>query len=185
MNEQVPIKKLDSVDRNQLMWKQTAWGARDFELWSNEDLVAVLYWPKLLSDRAVAECAVGRWYVDRPGFFRRRTVVTEAESGVEVASFEAGWLGDGDLVLADGRVFHWFKTKAFRNFWALTGQDDALLIEIHAGLNWFKYEADVLLQRGAESLPELCLLIAATWYLGYMYIQDSAAAAAATAGAMA
>lgn len=175
------MKSLESVDHRRLMWKQTKFGAWDFELWSGGDQVGVLYWPKLFSDRAVAKCAAGQWHMDRVGFFRQRVVVTEAGSGVEVASFEPDWLGDGDLVFADGCVFHWYKTKALRHSWALADKDDHIVLEIHAGMRWFKYEVDVVLHVCPGSLPELSLLILAGWYLGFMRIQDTAAAVAITA----
>jgi hypothetical protein len=174
------MKSLEAVDRQNLIWKQTGLGARDFELWSRDDLVARLYWPKLLSQRAVAECSVGTWHIERVGFFRQRTVVTPAHSDLEIASFEAGWLGDGDLALADGRMLHWYRTKALGNAWALADPSDNVLIEIQAGTHWFKYHADVILWDRGESWAELSLLILVAWYLAYIQIQDSAAAVAVT-----
>jgi hypothetical protein len=174
------MQRLAAVDHQQLQWKQTAFGARDFELRSGEGRVGVLYWPKLLSDRAVAECDGGTWYVERIGFFRHRTVVVEAGSGQEVASFEPDWMGDGDLVLADGRVFHWYKTKTLRDSWALVDNGDNLVLEVHEGMRWFKHEADVVLHVHPESSPELPFLVLVSWYLGYTKIQDTAAAVAAT-----
>jgi hypothetical protein len=171
--------------REQLMWKQTGLGARDFRLCAGDDLVGELYWPKLLSDCAVARCAAGKWHIDRVGFFRQRTVVTEVDSGAEVASFESDWLGDGDLVLADGRLFHWYATRALANSWALADEDDNVLLEIHEGTRWFKHEVGVVLHTNVKVCPELPLLIFVSWYLGYTKIQDAAAAVVATTTAVA
>lgn len=173
------MKSLESADRSQLILKQTKCGARDFELYSGDDLVGILYWPKWLSDRAVAECADGKWLIDRVGFFRHRVAVTDAGSGMQIASLDFGWLRDGDLTLTNGRVFRWYRTRAFRNFWALADENNQVLFEIQAGMHWFKYEADVVLHIHAESLPDLPLLILTGWYLGYVTIQDTAAAVAA------
>jgi hypothetical protein len=178
------MKNLASVDLNNLLWKQMGLGARNFELRAGDDLVAVIYWPKLLSDRAVARSAAGIWQIDRLGFFRQRIVVSPAGSDLEIASFEPGWLGDGDLVLTDGRVFQWYRTKALGNAWALADQDDNLLFEVHEGMRWFKHEADVVLHVAVDSMPELLLLILTTWYLAFAYIQDSAAVVAATTAAV-
>ena len=174
------MKALIAVDTQKLMWKQTGFGARDFELRVGDDLVAKLTWPRLLSDLAVAECATGTWHIDRPGFFRQRTVVTLPGSDLEIASFEPGWLGDGDLVLADGRVFQWYQTKALRYSWALVGPDGDLLFEVHEGTRWFKHEAHVVLHAAVDAMPELPLLILTTWYLGFSQLQDAAGAVAAT-----
>jgi hypothetical protein len=174
------MEKLDSVDLRKLMWRQTQFGARDFELCSRDDLVAVMYWPRWFSERAVVESADGNWHLDRFGFFRRRTVAMVAGLEAELASFEANWRGDGDLCLSSGRIYQWYKTKAFRNFWALADGAENVAFEIQAGMRRFKYEAGVVLYEGAESLPELPLLIVTAWYLAYMQIQDAAAAVAAT-----
>jgi len=178
------VKTLASVDLDNLLWKQMGLGARDFELRSGDDLVARLYWPKLLSDRAVAQSAAGTWHIDRLGFFRRRTVVTPAGSDLEIASFEPGWSGDGDLILADGRAFQWYRTKVLRNAWALVDQDDTLWLEVHEGMRWFKHEADVVVHVVPDSAPELSLLILTTWYLVFANLQDSAAVVAATTAAI-
>jgi hypothetical protein len=174
------VQRLEYVDLGQLIWKQTGFGARDFELGSGDDLVGVLYWPKLLSYRAVAESAEGRWHLDRVGFFRRRVVVTEAGSSLEIASFEPNWFGEGDLVFSDGRMFHWYRTKALCDHWALADESDHVVLEIRAGMRWFKYECDVVLYVGADLASDTTLLILIGWYLLYMKIQDLVVAVAAT-----
>ncbi len=176
------MQRLEFTAMQNLMLKQTRFGARDFELHAGDDLVGVLYWPKLLSDRAVAETVDGRWHIDRLGFFRDRVAVTDAGSGAELASLAFDMWGDGDLALADGRIFRWYRTKAFlRNAWALTDEDSTLLLEMEAGMHWFKYQVYVDLQPEAETLGELAHWILVCWYLGYVKLQDAAGAVAATA----
>ncbi|UCF61019.1 MAG: hypothetical protein JSV37_14870 [Anaerolineaceae bacterium] len=173
------MRELRSVDYRQLMWKQVAFGAREFELRAGDDLVGRLYWPKWLSDRAVAICADGKWLIDRLGFFRDKVVVTDISSRVRVGSFVRNWLGDGMLSLVIGREYQWFRTKVFSNSWAFADKNDVVLIEIHDWMRCFKHEAEVKLRMGVISLPELSLLILIGWYLAYMNIQDAAAAVAA------
>ncbi|HEY45929.1 MAG: hypothetical protein AMJ88_03690 [Anaerolineae bacterium SM23_ 63] len=177
------MQGLRSVDYRQLMWKQVAFGAREFELRAGDDLVGRLYWPKWLSDRAVARCADGVWLIDRLGFFRDKIVVTDMGSRNKVGSFVPNWLGDGRLSLINGRVYQWYKTKAFSNSWAFVDKNDVVLLEIHDWMRCFKHEADVKLRIGAASLPELTLLVLIGWYLVYMYIQDTAAVVAACVAA--
>ncbi len=175
------MKRLEAVDYQQLLWKQMGFGARHFELVAGDDLVAAIYWPKLLSQRAVAECAAGKWHADRIGFLRQRTVVTDAASGIEVASFKPNWLGDGDLVLSDGRAFQWYRTKCLLNYaWALVDAGNRAVLEVKTWRHWFKYRADVVLHVEPGARPELPLLLLTTWYLGFMQMQDVAAVVAAT-----
>ncbi len=178
------MRGLRSVDYRQLMWKQVAFGAREFELYAGEDLVGRLYWPKWLSDRAVAKCADGVWIIDRLGFFRDKVVVTDMGSRIRVGIFLPNWLGDGKLSLANGREYQWYKTKAFCNSWAFADRNDVVLLEIHDWMRCFKHEAEVKLRIGTASVPEVTLLILIGWYLAYMNIQDAAAAAAGCVAAM-
>jgi hypothetical protein len=179
------MERLDASTMHSLMLKQTRFGARDFELYAGDDLVGVLYWPKLLSEQAVADTASGRWHIDRLGFFRDRVAVTEAESGEEIARLAFDMWGDGDLMLTDGRVFRWYKTKAFlRNAWALTEEDDTLVLEMEAGMRWFKHQAYVDPRPEAHALRPLALWILVCWYLGYAKMQDAAGAAAAVSAAV-
>jgi hypothetical protein len=170
------MQGLRSVDYRELLWKQVAFGAREFELRAGEDLVGRLYWPKWLSDRAVAKCADGVWLIDRLGFFRDKVVATDMGSRGRVGTFVPNWLGDGKLSLVNGREYQWYRIKAFSNSWAFVDKNDAVLIEFHDWMRCFKHEAEVKLRMGVTSLPEISLLILLGWYLAYMNIQDAAAA---------
>jgi len=173
-----------SMDLRNLIWKQKRFAAHDFELRSRENTVGVMYWTKWFSDLAVAETADGVWELDRPGFFRDRTVVRDQRTGMTVAVFDKGWFGEGTLSLYDGRTMEWYRTKALCNHWALSAKDDEVVFEIREGMRWFKHEADVVLYSGAEGQADLQLLLLIGWYLVFMSIQDSAAAVAATTSAV-
>ena len=178
--ESVKMKNIKSVDYHQLMWKQTRWGGRYFELLSGEDVIGVLHWPKWLSDRAVAEGGDGKWIIDRPGFFRDRVVVTDGKNGVEVASVEFGWLGDGEVTLVNSKGYKWYRTGLLSNNWTFVDENDEVIFEIKEWMHWFKHRADIVLRVGSITRPELPLLIYLGWYLAHMQMQDAAAAVAAT-----
>lgn len=181
--EERVMHKLKSVDYSQLMWRQTGFGVREFELWSGEDLVGVLSWPKWLSDGAVAKCGDGRWILDRIGFFRDRAVATIFGIEEEVASVSFSWTGDCELTLSNGRRYQFFKTGFLSNNWTLSDENDDVVYKLREGMRWFKHDAEVDLQVGAIMLKELPLLIFLGWYLCYMHTQDAAAAAAAASAA--
>ncbi len=177
------LHKLKSVDYNQLMWRQTGFGVREFELWSGKDLVGVLYWPKWLSDCAVAECGDGKWTMDRIGFFRDRAIATKVETGEELASVTFDWMGDCELTLSNGRQYQLFKTGFLSNNWTLADEHEEVVFKMREGTRWFKHDAEIDLQVGAIMRQELPLLILLGWYLAYMHLQDAAAAAAAASAA--
>lgn len=178
------MRSIYVVDPGNLIWKQKRFGVHDFELRSGTDLTGVMYWTKWFSDLAVGETAEGTWELDRLGFFRDRVVVSEQKTGVEIAVFEKGWLGEGTLFLRGRRSMEWFRTKAFCNHWALSNEDDEIILEIREGMRWFKHEADVVLHTSAERESDLPLLILIGWYLVFMSIQDSAVVVAATSSAI-
>jgi hypothetical protein len=184
--EQVPgrvLKPLRSVDIHQLRWEQAGWAEREFELTSGDDLVGHLYWPKWLSDHAVAECGDGRWIIDRLGFFRDHGAAIEVGSEAEIAQFQFDWLGDSQLTLANGRRYELYRTKILSETWELADAQGDVVMVFHGGMHWFKYLSDIELEVGAIQLPELPLLILLCWYLIYMRIQAAAAAAAAASAA--
>jgi hypothetical protein len=181
--EEKVMHKLKSVDYNQLMWKQTGFGVREFELWSDQDLVGVLYWPKIFSDCAIAECGDGTWTLDRVGFFRDRAMAMRTGTEEELVSVTFGWMGDCELTLSNGRRYQLFRTGFLSNNWTLAGENENVVYKLREGTRLFKHDAELDLQVGAIMLEELPLLIFLGWYLAYMNLQDGAAAAAAAGAA--
>jgi hypothetical protein len=177
------MHKLKSVDYNQLMWRQTGFGVREFELRSGKDLVGVLYWPKWLSDYAVAECGDGKWILDRIGFFRDHAQAIDVGTEEQLANVDFNWAGDSELTLSDGRRYQLFKTGFLSNNWTLSDENEDVVYKLREGMRWFKHDAEVDLQVGVIMLKELPLLIFLGWYLAYMNLQDAAAAAAAASAA--
>jgi hypothetical protein len=177
------MHRLKSVDYTQLLWKQTGFGVREFELWSGKGLVGVLYWPKWLSDLAVAEGGDGRWTLDRVGFFRDQAMVLDMGTEEELARASFGWMGDCELTLSSGRKYQLYRTGFLSNNWTLADENDEVVFKMQEGTRWFKHDAEVELQVGSIQLKELPLLIFLSWYLAYMHLQDAAAAAAAASAA--
>jgi hypothetical protein len=118
-----------------LLWKQPRFGTDYYELVDDsagDTLYASIGWPHWLSDLAIAHSRIGIWHFDRIGWTRRTITVTRPEEPainsstgnqpnfVHVASFEVGWMWEGDIVVHSGKVYHWYPTKSLRNAWALS-----------------------------------------------------------------
>lgn len=174
------MKNIRSVKQRMLIWKQPKFAVDHYELRAGEELIGELYWTKWLSDRAVACCGQGVWELDRVGCLRQQVVAFDSRSRMRVASFEFGWLNEGDILMANGRVYQWYRTKTFNSAWAIVDENDELVYEIQIGTRWFKYEASVSLAVDNFN-SELALLICLGMYLGICTMQDAAAAVAATA----
>ncbi len=52
----------------------------------------------------------------------------DSRTGKQVASFEIGWLYEGDIHLANGRIYRWCRTKAFSSAWAVVDEQDEACI---------------------------------------------------------
>jgi len=139
------MKPMNTLTRNEMLWKQPKFGVDHFELYQEDDLFGEVYWTKLLSDAAVGQVAAGWWTFDRLGWLRDKVVATVANSEQVVASFEFDWLKNGTLHLPNGRIFEWYRTKALANAWALVETSEKAFFEIEHGHHWFKQRAWVTL----------------------------------------
>jgi hypothetical protein len=83
-------------------------------------------------------------------------------------------------LLNDGREFELFRTKAFCEHWALADENDETVLEIKAGMHWFKHMAEITLLAKIEDAAAASALIMLSWYLVFMKTQDDAAAITAT-----
>ncbi len=175
------MKPLESLTETTLLWKQPKWSVDHYELWSGEDQLGELYWTKCLSDEAIARFGGSTWILDRRGFFRDRVVAVEFGSKALAASFTFDWLNDGELLLPDGRAFHWYRTKILDTAWALVQKAGSAVFEIQLGMKWLKHQATVRLSPDAQAIPKLALLLCLGLYLSVCTMHDSAAAAAVVA----
>jgi hypothetical protein len=175
---------LESLAAATLVWTQPKWSTDRLELRVGEEALGELYWTKCFSDQAVARCGGSTWILDRRGCFRDRVVAVEAGSGTLAASFTFEWMKDGDLVLADGRSWRWYRTKVFDTAWAMVDESGAAVFEIHLAMRWFKRQATVRLWPDAHAIPELGLLLCLGMYLSVCTLQDAAGAVAATTAAV-
>ena len=174
---------LQNVVATTLEWKQPKWSLDRFELKAGAQVLGELYWTKCLSDQAVARSGQSTWVLGRRGFFRDRLVAVEPGTEAVAASFTFGWLKDGDLVLADGRSFRWYRTRLLDSVWALAVKAGGAVFEIHPGMNWLKREATVRLSPDVRAMPGLSLLLCLGMYLALCTMQDEAGAVVAATAA--
>ena len=171
-NDRIDIHKTIEV-------RQLGWGVRGFDLSVEGEPVARLSWPKWASDFAVGEWGVERWGFDRPGFFRDKLEIYERDEAL-YATLHYDWLKDGKLCLRNGRAYHWQKTRAFCDEWALTDENGFLIYQIEAWHHWFKLIGNFRFGDAAISCANLKVLVLAGWYLAFKHTEDIATVVAAT-----
>ena len=178
------MKSIRDVVGEDLFWAQTHALKHEYELRAGDGVVATLRWQKRFGSLALGEAAEGAWTFKRGGFLRPHVTIREANSGIEVARFEAGWLGGGTIELHG--VTLRFGTS---NFWgseqAWTNASDEHLIYFKDRSSLLKSRARVTIEPSAASTPELSLLVLLGWYVTILTAEGEAivAGGAAAGGA--
>lgn len=175
------MQPFDSAADQPLLWTQPRKLERSYELRAGDSLVATLRIERPIIDRAIAESAASRWTLDRKGFFRRRAIITNADSNEEVGLYYYGFSGRGLLELASGRKLTWRATNFWQTRWEMVEQPTGRLFEIKMKRRWLKDEGEVELTPWGSEHPEIMLLLVTGWYLLLMHLRDSAVVAAAAA----
>jgi hypothetical protein len=163
------------------MWTPLRASGRAYELRAGDFVLATLMQPSMWRERRIGTAADGSWTFARTGFWHPRIVVTDTQSGAEVASIaRSGWIGKATLTMPDGRGYRWRNGNVWGSKWAwLDDADQPLLRFSQSGV--FKLRCAVTIEQSAAGDPHLTLLAILGWYL---MLLNQADAAAATSGAL-
>jgi hypothetical protein len=171
----MPIPEV--VDQS-LQWTQPAPLKREYELRAGDKVVATLRWQKAFGSLALAETTAGAWTFKRSGFLRPKVTVRGLGSEKEVAVFKSSWGGEGTLRFSDGPCYQWQNTSFWRSAWAFANEAGESLVHFKPEVAVFKQSAEVKVEPGAFSLPDLSLLTVLGWYIMLLLSEDAAGAAA-------
>lgn len=164
-----------------LTWEQPKRAAHRYELRAGDTTLATLRWESAFHARAIAQTADGAaWSFERKGFGGSSVLVSSSFStGATFKRF--GWGSNGQLTLPDGRAWRWEQQGHWGTSWAWLGTDGQPLVKLQQQAGFFKMTGLVQIAPGAESLPELPLLVLLGWYLMVIMADDAATSAAVTA----
>jgi len=162
-----------------LMWTPRNVSGREHELRAGETVLARLVRPSLWRERRIGTAANGSWAFARAGFWCTRVVVTDEQSGAEVASLaRSGWSGKGTLTLPDGREYRWRNGSVWGSKWTWLDTGDQPLMRFKQ-TGAFKVRCTVVIEPAAAGDPHLTLLAMLGWYLMVLARADAAAASSA------
>lgn len=147
---------------------------RDFELKSGDDLIARLYYPKILSD--LAELTIGEETYEfyRPKFFSRDVDIRKKGYQNPFAHFKNNfWGSNATLELPRGTKLK-MKFGYFRKQAEIYFGENELLVSI---LNKFsiKERCDVVIEKRSEIIDEYPWIIMLGFYLAQLMKRNSAA----------
>lgn len=150
-----------------LLWRRPSVFSRELVLEAGSEALASLHWEKWYNFDAVGESADGRWVLHR-----RRSiavlggcVVTEAATGVEVATYQRNWRSTGEARFASGSQFPW----RFEGFWRRTyfwaDASGAPLVTMRSLLGFGGHSYEMSVEPAARSLAELPVLVLLGGYI--------------------
>jgi hypothetical protein len=179
------MKPLRAVADQPLEWTKGSGQKREYELRAGQEVVALLRWDKAFGSLAAATASEGEWTFKRSGFFSPRVTTRLLGSETEVLVFKPTWRCEGTVECSSGARFRWLNTGFWRSEWTFASENGDPLVhfKLHSAL--LKQSAEVRVEPGAASLPELSLLALLGWYVLVLMSQDAGATAAGAAVAAA
>jgi hypothetical protein len=176
------MKQIAEVAGAELRWQQPSALRQQYELATDDTLVATLTFRSAWGSLARAESADGCWSFKRVGFWQTRTTVRRCESETDLAIFRHNtWSGGGTLTFSDGRVFHLTSNTWQTKLDVLDSQQISLLH--YASIGLFKLGATLSVEPHAIASTELPLLTLFGWYVIVMMYYDAAATTAVMSAA--
>lgn len=159
------VKRIPEVAEQLLEW--TRGSLRTDALRAGDDVVATLRWTSaffpMSTAAAEAQSADGTWTFRESGFFRPKVAVCLAGSESEFAVLRPHWFtGQGTLECTNGRKYRWLG-------WTFANELGEPVVSFKLpskGLfgNTLR-SAEVRVEPGGMSVPELSLLTLLGWYL--------------------
>jgi hypothetical protein len=165
-----------------LKWVQPNAFKMEYELRTEDTVVATLNFRSSFGSFATASSAEGIWTFKRVGFWKSQASVRASGAETDLALFKNNtWSQGGTLELPDGRTY-----PANSNFWSTqdefktnTGEP---LISYKKINGIFHMSSAVEIHPLAGNIAELSWMVSFGWYLTVMMYMESAAAATATIG---
>ena len=167
-----PMSPMTEPTPGSLTWRQT--GKLESQLVAGSDLVGTLRWEKDRGTLATGESTEGSWTFTRVGFLTPKIVVHASGSKMSSATLTMKWTGGGMIEFPTGRSFQFAPKGFWRSEWSLTGPDQKRVLTIRPRFAWGAVGASVDVERGAQPIRELPLLVILCWYTILLLSSDSA-----------
>lgn len=159
------LAPIRAVTPEPLLWVQPHWLRRAFELRAGRDVVATLRWPSLFRWTAQGETAESRCRLRLANLFRGTVVVHPGDSDSELAAWHPRVTGAGTVRFSGGRTFGMRPVDFWHRRWIVEDDASAPIFTLHSRFRFFRMEASVELEPGAERVPELSTLLLLAWYV--------------------
>ncbi len=163
-----------------LEWRQPSAFNRTYELKSGDSVLARLEFMKVFGTLAGAQTAAQAWTFKRGGFLTPIVTARLDGSETDIATFEPNWTHrKGTLTLAGGEILELRSTNFWASEWVLTNAQKEQVLRFH-NKGMLHHGASVEVSEASKSRGDLGLLLALTWYILVLHMQDSTVVAASS-----
>lgn len=178
------MESFANVAGQALTWIPSKTTRRAYELRAGDTVVATLEQPSAWRSDRVGTAADGAWRFTMKGFLRSQLIITDAQSGAEVAAMSRpDWAGKGTLTLPDGRRYQWRNGNVWRSKWIWLDAQGQPLAHFKES-TVLRTRCEVEIASAAWADPHVALLAILGWQIMLLINQSRAAATAATVAAI-
>lgn len=146
-----------------LTWRQPHWNRGEYWLESSRGTHLLLYIPGTFirtPRHCPVESAAGSWSIHMGWGIGTHAMPLSDAKGVELMRHTPGFLGRGQVTLADGSKLSWRRTWSG---FELRDAGDQMLIEQRRSFAWFRAQATITLSDAGRQRADRLPLLALTW----------------------
>ena len=177
------------LEQRTFEWNQPGRSCEEYALMAGGEKAGWLKFDHWRRESGQGETPYGRWKFKVEGFWNRRFLIYESDSGKEVAVYSPRWSAtEGTLRSDQGRLFRWRS----RSFWsgehALIDEAGRTVFVLRRGtgkFRWrdmFKQKATITREDASPDGRTLSILFLFAWWMILVEDEESAAAAVAVMG---
>lgn len=146
-----------------LGWKQDSFFSKDYKLYSDNELIGTINFPKLLSTKGDITILGHDLEADSPNMWKSRMEMREKKSGKLVAELKVEKImGESEITIGTKKFR--FATTFFQKRFLIKSEAGATLIEFKMG-GLFKTECEIIPEPTFISVEEFPILLVFVWYL--------------------
>ncbi len=167
------LRPFEPVRGEVLTWTQPHWNRNEYWLESSRGTHLLLHFPGVffLTPRdCPVESAADSWSIRMGWGIGTHTMPLSDAGGVERMRHTPGFLGRGQVTLADGGKLSWRRTWSG---FELRDTDDQVLVEQRRSFAWFRARATITLSDAARQRTDILPLLALTWLAALAQRQHS------------
>ena len=170
------MRKIVEFIGRDLTWVRPELWKREYELRSQDEVVAALRFKSPFSSQASGESGEGSWIFKRIGFLQTTIAILEEGTNIELGRFKRNWKGIRTLMLPYGRKYL-ASAHPWQSSYIFSTEAGEPLIHYKIGSAVLQ-SAATLIEPRAANIPELPWMVLLGWYVVVRLRQRAAAAGA-------